>query len=160
MQIIIVTEAVRINKHGVFRFLSLTNAYTARMKLIKFYLTLIFAAIRLVQSQYVNSGKVAIKHKGKWEVLRVKYWDEKLGHLACTTLGFPGLIKNLRRLEYRDHDGYDNFGCQNKNNKLVCCPKKTEERHDLPSISQVAVACEQGNKVNGKHIVLIVLYIA
>jgi hypothetical protein len=27
MQIIIVTEAFRINKHGVFRFLSLTNAY-------------------------------------------------------------------------------------------------------------------------------------
>jgi hypothetical protein len=125
------------------------------MKLITFFLTLISAAIRLVQSEYVNSGKVAIKHKGKWEVLRVMYWDEKLGHLACTTLGFPGLIKNLRILEYRDNDGNDNFGCQSIKNTLVCCPKKTKEtkkRGDLSRISKVAVACEPGNKINRKHI--------
>ncbi len=74
----------------------------------------------------------------------MKYWNEELGDLVCTTLGFPGLVKNLRLQEYRNSNNFDNFGCQNIKNRLVCCPTKPEERHYFPSIPEIAVACEQG----------------
>ena len=110
----------------------------------------IFPAIRLAQSWHVHLGKVEIKHKGKWEILHVKHWNEELGLLACTSLGFPGLVKNLRLREYHNNNDFDNFGCQNIKNRLVCCSKKPEERNDFPTISDVAVACEQGKAVNRK----------
>lgn len=109
-------------------------------------MTTVFLAIhlKLIQSKYRHSGKVAIKHEGKWKILRVKYWNKKLGRLVCTTLGFPGLVKNLVLSEYRNDNGYNNFRCKSKKDKLVCCPTKTKERHYFPSIAQVALICEQG----------------
>lgn len=113
----------------------------------------LIAAIRFVESEYVHAGKVAIKYRANWEILYVKDWSEEFGELVCTRLGFPRLLKNFRRLEiYRHQNDYDNFRCQNRNNKLVCCPTKPEERSHHPSISEVALACEQG-KINEKHTV-------
>ena len=101
-------------------------------------------AIRLAQSHHVHSGKIEMKYKEKWEVLHVKHWNEKLGFLTCTSLGFPGLVKNLRLREYRNHNRFENFGCQDIKNTLVCCPKEPGEQNDLSLVRDVAVVCEQG----------------
>ena len=106
---------------------------------------LLSLAIRIVQSEYIHSGKVAMKRNGSWEILRVKHWDKELGHLACASIGFPGLVKNFKLPEYRGRKGYNNFDCQNRKNKLVCCPSKIF--HDFPSIPEVAVMCEPGKLI-------------
>ncbi|XP_028405291.1 scavenger receptor cysteine-rich type 1 protein M130-like [Dendronephthya gigantea] len=107
--------------------------------------------LTLVESEYRHSGKVAIKHKEKWKILRVKYWNEELGRLVCTTLGFPGLVKNLVHSEYHNVNGYNNFGCENMKDRLVCCPTKAKELHYFPSIAQVALICEQDIRLDSLH---------
>ena len=109
----------------------------------------IFSAIRLRPSHFFHSGKLEVHHGGEWKMLYVKYWNEELGNLACRQLGFPGLIKNLDGREYKHYYDYNNFNCQNIKDTLVCCPTKKKDRNEYPSISQVAVACEQGKFTRG-----------
>lgn len=122
----------------------------------------IFLEIRIVQSQYIHSGKIAIEYKGKWEILHVEHWNNELSQLACKQMGFPGLVKILGLREYNNYNDYDNFDCQKIKDNLVCCPKKLKDRNVHQSIREVALACEQGTIMylhSPAHLVIVVAVI-
>lgn len=64
------------------------------------FLSFFYLAVRLVEGNALNRGRVEILHNGVWGTICRDYWEMPDADVLCRQLGFEGALVALRSAAY------------------------------------------------------------
>ena len=91
------------------------------------FLSFFYLAVRLVEGNALNRGRVEILHNGVWGTICHDYWEMPDANVLCRQLGFEGALVALRSAAYGKGTGeiwLDDVDCKGNEPSIFHCGHK------------------------------------